>query len=79
MASSEPLDEVTLMNLTRYVLWVLLALGSTSALAEGGAERSRQFWEAFREDQQRLHGQPDKALAERQRKTQQATEKLVKD
>ncbi|CAM4070410.1 hypothetical protein CCOS865_01118 [Pseudomonas reidholzensis] len=67
------------MNLTRYVLLAVLALGSSSALAEGGAERSRQFWEAFREDQQRLHGQADQALAERQRKAQEDTEKLAKD
>lgn len=67
------------MNLTRYVVLALLALGSSSALAEGGAERSRQFWEAFREDQQRLHGEPDQALAERQRKAREDTEKLADD
>ena len=43
------------MNLIKYLLLATLAFGSASVYAEGGAERSRQFWEAFRQDQQRLH------------------------
>ncbi|MGE7992433.1 hypothetical protein ACQKPE_15600 [Pseudomonas sp. NPDC089554] len=52
------------MNLSKYLLLAILALGSSTALAEGGAERSQQFWAAFREDQQRLHGDRQKAVAE---------------
>lgn len=66
-----------MMNLTKYLLLALLTLGSTTALAEGGAERSRQFWEAFRQDQQRLHG--DQAVAERERKQAQEARKVAKD
>lgn len=58
------------MNLTKYLLLAILALGSSTALAEGGAERSQQFWAAFREDQQRLHGEQRQAVAERTRKQQ---------
>ncbi|MCY1396183.1 hypothetical protein D3C76_757850 [compost metagenome] len=34
----------------------LLAVGSTSALAEGGSERSQAFWKEFRTSQERIHG-----------------------
>ncbi|MDR6712987.1 hypothetical protein J2W83_002589 [Pseudomonas hunanensis] len=67
------------MKLTRYLLLALLAVGSTPALAEDGAERSRQFWEAFRQEQQRLHGQPDPLLAQRQRNEQAQPAKVAKD
>jgi hypothetical protein len=57
------------MNPSKYLLLAILALGSTSAFAEGGAERSKQFWQAFREDQARLHGDDrQQAVAERERK-----------
>lgn len=63
------------MNLTKYLLLALLAMGSSTALAEGGAERSQQFWAAFREDQQRLHGQ---AVAERKQQSEKARQ-VAKD
>ncbi|MBF8721344.1 MULTISPECIES: hypothetical protein [Pseudomonas] len=67
------------MNLTKYLLLAVLTLGSTAALAEGGAERSRQFWEAFRQDQQRIHGDKEQAVVERERKAQERARKLAKD
>ncbi|MBV4537640.1 MULTISPECIES: hypothetical protein [Pseudomonas] len=67
------------MNLTKYLLLALLTLGSTTALAEGGAERSRQFWEAFRQDQERLHGKQDQAVAERERKQAEKAREVAKD
>jgi len=67
------------MNLSKYLLLAILALGSASAYAEGGAERSRQFWQAFREDQQRLHGDKQQAVAERERKTQEKAREVAKD
>ncbi|MBF8792245.1 hypothetical protein IRZ70_05465 [Pseudomonas monteilii] len=67
------------MNLTKYLLLAVLTLGSTVALAEGGAERSRQFWEAFRQDQQRIHGDKEQAVVERERKAQERARKLAKD
>ncbi|MGK0158149.1 hypothetical protein [Pseudomonas mosselii] len=67
------------MNLTKYLLLAILALGSTSAFAEGGAERSKQFWQAFRDDQARLYGDKQKALAERERKAEEKARELAKD
>ena len=67
------------MNLTKYLLLAILALGSTSAFAEGGAERSKQFWQAFREDQQRLYDDKQQAVAERERKAQEKARELAKD
>ena len=67
------------MNLTKYLLLATLALGSASAYAEGGAERSRQFWQAFREDQQRLHGDKHQGVAERERKAQERAREVAKD
>ncbi|MFJ4155972.1 hypothetical protein ACIPZF_14415 [Pseudomonas sp. NPDC089752] len=64
------------MNLSKYLLLAILALGSASVYAEGGAERSRQFWEAFRQDQERLHGDKQ-AIA--QREAQEKARKLAKD
>lgn len=71
--------EANTMNLTKYLLLAVLTLGSTAALAEGGAERSRQFWEAFRQDQQRIHGDKEQAVVERERKAQERARKLAKD
>lgn len=71
--------EANTMNLTKYLLLAVLTLGSTVALAEGGAERSRQFWEAFRQDQQRIHGDKEQAVVERERKAQERARKLAKD
>lgn len=67
------------MNLTKYLLLAILALGSTSVFAEGGAERSKQFWQAFREDQARLHGDKQQAVAERERKAEEQARELAKD
>ncbi|QWA29711.1 hypothetical protein [Pseudomonas sp. RC3H12] len=67
------------MNLTKYLLLAILALGSTSVFAEGGAERSKQFWQAFREDQARLHGDKQQAVAERERNAEEKARELAKD
>ncbi len=67
------------MNLSKYLLLAILALGSTSVFAEGGAERSKQFWQAFREDQARLHGAKQEAVAERERKAEEKARELAKD
>ncbi|QVM90421.1 hypothetical protein JYG34_20780 [Pseudomonas entomophila] len=67
------------MNLTKYLLLATLALGSASVYAEGGAERSRQFWEAFRQDQQRLYGDKQEAVVERERKAEEKARELAKD
>lgn len=67
------------MNLSKYLLLAMLAVGSTSAFAEGGAERSKQFWQAFREDQARLHGDKEQAVVERERKAQEQARELAKD
>lgn len=67
------------MNLTQYLLLAVLALGSSGAMAEDGAERSRQFWEAFRQDQQRLHGDKEQAVVARERKANEKARELAKD
>ncbi|WP_442112478.1 hypothetical protein [Pseudomonas sp. NUPR-001] len=51
------------MSLIKYVLMGVLALGSGAALAEGGSERSKQFWEKFRLSQEQIHGKKDQAVA----------------
>lgn len=51
------------MSLIKYALMGVLALGSGAALAEGGAERSKQFWENFRLSQEQVHGKKDQAVA----------------
>ncbi|MBA6117660.1 hypothetical protein JET76_04775 [Pseudomonas putida] len=67
------------MNLNQYLLLAILTLGSAGAHAEGGAERSRQFWEAFRQDQERLYGDKQQAVAERERKAQDKVREVAKD
>ena len=67
------------MNLSKYLLLAILALGSASTYAEGGAERSRQFWEAFRQDQARLYGDKQQAVAERDQKAQEKAREVAKD
>ena len=67
------------MNLSQYLLLATLALGSASVYAEGGAERSQQFWQAFRQDQERLHGDKQQAVAERERKAQEKAREVAKD
>ncbi|MFV3379134.1 MULTISPECIES: co-regulatory protein PtrA N-terminal domain-containing protein [Pseudomonas] len=67
------------MNLTKYLLLAVLTLGSSAAMAEGGAERSKQFWEAFRQDQQRLHGDKEQAVVAREREANEKARKLAKD
>ncbi|MDD2057750.1 hypothetical protein N5D52_03340 [Pseudomonas sp. GD03860] len=65
------------MSLIKYVLTGVLALGSSAALAEGGAERSKQFWENFRLSQEQVHGKKDQAVASsKERETTQ--EQVVK-
>ena len=67
------------MNLTKYLLLATLALGSASVYAEGGAERSKQFWQAFREDQQRLHGDKQQVLVKQERTAQEKAREVAKD
>ncbi|MDR2305875.1 MAG: hypothetical protein LBE53_01545 [Paucimonas sp.] len=67
------------MNSSKYLLLAVLALGSTSVFAEGGAERSKQFWQAFRDDQARLHGDKQQALVERERKAEEKAREVAKD
>ncbi|MGE8303047.1 MULTISPECIES: hypothetical protein [Pseudomonas] len=67
------------MNLIKYLLLATLAFGSASVYAEGGAERSRQFWEAFRQDQQRLHGDKQQAVVARERSVQEKAREVAKD
>ncbi|MDR0212151.1 MAG: hypothetical protein LBJ33_23700 [Pseudomonas putida] len=67
------------MNLTKYLLLAVLTLGSSAAMAEGGAERSKQFWEAFQQDQQRLHGDKEQAVVAREREANEKARKLAKD
>ncbi|NIF25839.1 hypothetical protein F3J44_05515 [Pantoea sp. Tr-811] len=67
------------MNLSKYLLLAAMALGSASVYAEGGAERSKQFWEAFRQDQARLYGDQQQAIAERERKAQAKAREVAKD
>ena len=66
------------MNLSKYLLLAILALGSTSVFAEGGAERSKQFWQAFREDQARLYGN-DQAQVVAEREREAKARKVAKD
>ncbi|MDF0731151.1 hypothetical protein P0Y43_10485 [Pseudomonas entomophila] len=65
------------MNLIKYLLLATLAVGSSAALAEGGAERSRLFVQTFLQDQQRLHGDTPQAVAERERKQQEERARAV--
>ncbi|PSS57075.1 hypothetical protein [Pseudomonas sp. BBP2017] len=68
------------MNLIKYALVGVLALGSGAALAEGGAERSKQFWANFRLSQEQLHGNKDQAVvASDARKHSDAQQKVAKE
>ncbi|MCP3751272.1 hypothetical protein [Pseudomonas sp. SBB6] len=68
------------MSLNKYVLMAVLALGSSAALAEGGAERSKQFWENFRLSQEQIHGKKDQALvASDSQKRDTATKQVAKE
>lgn len=68
------------MSLTKYVLVGILALGSSAALAEGGAERSKQFWENFRLTQEQIHGNKDQAFtAADAQKQDEARQQVVKE
>ena len=51
--------EVRFMNASKYALIAILALGSTSAMAEDGAERARLFVQQFKESQEQLWGDKD--------------------
>ncbi|PWB33286.1 hypothetical protein DCO48_09975 [Pseudomonas sp. SDI] len=65
------------MKRFNYALIAALALASTSALAEGGSERSKAFWEQFRLSQEQVHGKQDEAVVKEQRKQEQ--EKVAKE
>ncbi|MFQ6574375.1 hypothetical protein [Pseudomonas sp. UM16] len=68
------------MSLIKYALMGVLALGSGAALAEGGAERSQQFWEKFRLSQEQIHGNKDQAVvATDARKRSDAQQKVAKE
>ncbi|CAK9887822.1 MULTISPECIES: hypothetical protein [Pseudomonas] len=68
------------MSLNKYVLMAVLALGSSAALAEGGAERSRQFWENFRLSQEQIHGKKDQAVVKSDaQKPDTATRQVAKE
>lgn len=43
------------MKRSTFILATLITLGSTSAFAEDGSERSQQFWDNFRVSQQQTH------------------------
>ncbi|WP_422417889.1 hypothetical protein [Pseudomonas sp. GZD-222] len=68
------------MSLIKYALMGVLALGSGAALAEGGAERSKQFWENFRLSQEQVHGKKDQAVATSDaQKRKNAQQQVVKE
>ncbi|UVJ41950.1 hypothetical protein NVV94_14735 [Pseudomonas sp. LS1212] len=47
------------MNLVKLFLIGVVAIGSTSAMAEDGIERSQAYWKEFRANQEKIHGKPD--------------------
>ncbi len=68
------------MSLIKYALMGVLALGSGAALAEGGAERSKQFWEKFRLSQEQIHGKQDQAVVSSDaQKRDNAQQRVVKE
>ncbi|MFJ9991195.1 hypothetical protein ACIQSO_10675 [Pseudomonas putida] len=67
------------MNLIKYLLLAILAVGSTSVFAEGGAERSQQFVDAFLKEQERLFGDRQEVLVKRERQAQEAAREVAKD
>ncbi|UVJ43082.1 hypothetical protein NVV94_21280 [Pseudomonas sp. LS1212] len=76
------LDEMNDMNRIQVLFITVLALGSTSAMAEGGSERSQAFWKEFRVSQERIHGNAN-SIADSSKKTEVSAEKtrgkLAKD
>ncbi|TSD76754.1 hypothetical protein FFI16_010095 [Pseudomonas sp. KBS0710] len=53
------------MKLSTLMLASLMSLTSVAAFAEGGSERSKEFYNNFAFDQQQMHGTTDKtALAD---------------
>ena len=62
------------MNLSKYALIVVLLLGSGTAFAEGGAERSQAFWAEFRKSQERVHGEKQQEVAQKE-----VEQKVAKD
>ncbi|MBV6286260.1 hypothetical protein [Pseudomonas aegrilactucae] len=54
------------MNLSKFALIMALVLGSGTAIAEGGAERSQAFWAEFRKSQERVHGQGRQEVAQKE-------------
>ncbi|MDD0974368.1 hypothetical protein [Pseudomonas fontis] len=59
------------MKLFKFALIAALALGSTTAFAEGGAERSKAFWEQFRLSQEQVHGSKTDNVVKDQRPEQE--------
>lgn len=64
------------MNLSKYALIAALLLGSSAAMAEGGAERTKAFWAEFRKSQERVHGEGRKEVGQKKEQVQQ---QVVKD
>lgn len=62
------------MNLSKYALIATLLLGSSAAFAEGGAERSKAFWAEFRKSQERVHGEKQQEVAQKE-----VEQKVAKD
>ncbi|MBC3468494.1 hypothetical protein [Pseudomonas sp. RW10S2] len=67
------------MNLTKYLLLAILAVGSTSVFAEGGAERSQRFVDTFLKEQQRLFGDRQEVLVKRERQAQETAREVAKE
>jgi hypothetical protein len=49
------------MKLSTLILAGLMTVSSTAVFAEGGAERSAQYWANFKLSQQQIHGQSKSA------------------
>ena len=64
------------MKLSTLMLASLMTLTSAAAFAEGGSERSKQFYNDFTFMQQKTHGTPDQtALADGKNEKKEATDK----
>lgn len=51
------------MKISTLLLAALMTASTSAAFAEGGAERSREFWDTFKVSQQQLHGNAEQRLA----------------
>ncbi|WP_166568047.1 co-regulatory protein PtrA N-terminal domain-containing protein [Pseudomonas sp. R5(2019)] len=52
------------MKTIKLLVISVLLLGSTAAMAEGGAERSQEFWKQFKLSQEKTHGDKGQPVAE---------------